>query len=212
MPPGITLQQLAQHVAQLEQLATVGTQALSQRADAVVKKQFMKVISSGSYGNQNGPFIPPGDPAKVNDNFWPYFFTPGRTDVPAGSQTPSSFSVTQEADFIITSFVKTVFLNLGGGAFQYLDPDFSSGVGKASGLSFFLQDQSSTRQFMDVPIELDHVGNPKYPTYLPRPIWIARSGRLNVTLTNTDPTNNYTVFLVFKGYRARLDDILAAQG
>lgn len=153
-------------------------------------------------------YLAPGNVGDVNRVIWPFWFGTVRADVAASpaASVSTSFSVTQEAAFVAMSYTKAVFLKTAGPFnVSYLDPTYTNGAGKATGLSFRFRDAQSTREFMQAPIDIDNFGNPLFPTKLPSPMLIMPRATIEVGFDNAS-ANDYVVFLSFFGYRIRLED------
>jgi hypothetical protein len=157
--------------------------------------------------NDLSPLLTPGNIGDINSVIWPFYFT---TDIPSSpvavNETfQTGFSVTQEAAFIFMSFVKTVYLvecEQPDDSWTYLDPDDQP---SAPGLVFSLRDGSSSRQFFNTPIDIDHYGNPRFPTKFPRPVMLLPNQVMQIAFTNNHPTNLYVPFITAFGYRIRID-------
>jgi hypothetical protein len=74
------------------------------------------------------------------------------------------------------------------------------------GLQFGIRDGSSSRQFFNTPMEINHYGNPRFPTKLPRPIMFLPRQNVQIQFTNTHPTNRYLPVITGFGYRMRIED------
>ena len=159
--------------------------------------------------NSAGTMLTPGNIGDINSVIWPFYFPTEAPDTPiALNETfQTGFSVTQEAAFIFMSFVKTVYLVEGDApndSWTYLDPDQSNP--SAPGLVFTLRDGSSSRQLFNTPMNLDHFGNPRFPTKFPRPVMLLPNQVMQIAFTNNNPTNLYVPFITAFGYRIRIDD------
>lgn len=161
------------------------------------------------------PLLNPGNVGDINNVIWPFYFT---TDVPnamiaPGQSFQTGFSVTQEAAFVFMSFTKSVYIVEGE------DPDETvtylnqvAGVPSAPGLVFTLRDGSSSRQLYNTPVNMDHFGNPRFPTKFPRPMMLLPNQAMQIQFTNTHGSNIYLPFITAFGYRIRIDraqDILS---
>lgn len=158
--------------------------------------------------NGIGPMLAPGNIGDINSVIWPFYFT---TDVPdnplASNQTfQTGFSVTQEAAFIFMSFTKAIYLVEGeapNDSWTYLDPD--AGQPSAPGLVFTLRDGSSSRQLFNTPMNIDHFGNPRFPTKFPRPVMLLPNQVMQIAFTNNHASNVYVPFITAFGYRVKID-------
>jgi hypothetical protein len=155
-----------------------------------------------------GPMAP-GNLGDINKVIWPFWFTTDTptTPIAANETFQTSFSITQEAAFIMMSFTKAVYrADLGN--WQYLDPNDPTDVyGKAPGLVFTLRDGSSSRQFFNsIAIPAGAYGNPRFPSKLPRPIMFLPNQVVEVSFFNNDPVASYVPLLTAFGYRMRIED------
>ena len=87
----------------------------------------------------------------------------------------------------------------------YLDPELPAGAGLAPGLFYSLRDAQSTRQFVQQPVALDHVGRPQFPTVLPTPQIFLPNSTIEIEWFNNHTANTYLPIMVFFGYRVRWD-------
>jgi hypothetical protein len=160
------------------------------------------------------PTVAAGNIGDINKIIWPFFFASSQfgEDVTqlAPNQSVSTYvNITQEAGFVLTKLVKTVFevVDLGGGNYwySYVNPkDLSSGL--ASDLRFTITDVQSSRSFHYAPINLDHIGDAKDPTCLKTPIYFAPNANVEVKFFNDSQTKTYVPMMMFHGYRIRIED------
>jgi hypothetical protein len=160
-------------------------------------------------------FLQPGNVGQINEVIWPFYYATGDNNsstviVNPNQSLRSSFSVTQEAAFVMMSYTKTVYV-VDGDDITYIDPD-ANGVGDAPGLKYLIRDAQSSREFFNLPLNIDQVGNPRWPTILPSPQMFIPNAIVEVDFINSHPTNVYAVQMQFFGYRIRLEkakDILS---
>lgn len=150
-----------------------------------------------------------GDALTINNVIWPFFFNV-KSDVlgPNGGQQNVSFEVTQEAAFVWTEMVKVVYavdFDAETPTIEYINPRDISGNGDANGLRFALVDGSSSRSYMDDYVLLDNVGAPFQPFVPDRPQLFMPLQQLQVQLINNNPSRSFVAFLIFKGYRIRIE-------
>jgi hypothetical protein len=149
-----------------------------------------------------------GDALAINNVIWPFFFTTSSDVLRAGGgQQQVSFQVTQEAAFVWTEMVKVVYaVNFDDPTptIEYIEPSDVSGNGDANGLRFTLSDGDSSRSFMNDYIPLDQVGVPTQPFIPDRPMFLLPLQLMNINLINNNPSRDFVVFLMFKGYRLRI--------
>lgn len=167
---------------------------------------------AGNLRNHLPEWLAPGNVGDVNKVYWPYFFQPSSVEMaPASGGVQStgsmSFSVTQEAAFVLMAITSTVFKKTTG-PLQYtaIDPETTGANGKAPGLSFILADAQSRRQFMPSPLAFDHIGGSRFPFELQTPMLFLPNSTVMIDLYNTDTTNTYVPWLTFFGYRVRIED------
>lgn len=149
-----------------------------------------------------------GDALAINNVIWPFFFTTSSDVLRAGGgQQQISFQVTQEAAFVWTEMVKVVYaVNFDDPTptIEYIEPSDVSGNGDANGLRFVLSDGDSSRAFMNDYVPLDQVGVPTQPFIPDRPMFLLPLQLMNINLINNNPSRDFVVFLMFKGYRLRI--------
>ncbi len=150
----------------------------------------------------------PGNIGDINQVIWPFSFVFSSQDVNPGSSVINSFSVTQEAGFIMRSMTKQVYLKDGFGFYTYIDPyAVSESTNSANGLSFTLKDAQSSREFNGrAAQDIDTIGNANFPTMYPSSIFLLPNQTMQILFTNNHPTNIYRPFVVVSGYRIRVSD------
>lgn len=156
-----------------------------------------------------GPTLSPGNLGDIDKIIWPFFFS---TEIPSeaiaqNESFQTGFSVTQEAAFVLMSFTKAVYIKTDENEYEYLDPNNSvEEYNLAPGLTFSLRDGSSSRQLYNMPIEMGHYGNPRFPTVLPRPIMFLPNHNVQIAFNNSHPSNEYLPVITCFGYRIRTED------
>jgi hypothetical protein len=151
-----------------------------------------------------------GDALTINNVIWPFFFNVA-TDVLAagGGQQTVSFEVTQEAAFVFTEMIKVVYavdFDDPTPTIEYINPRDISGNGDANGLRVAFVDGSSSRAFMDNYVPLDIMGAPFQPFIPDRPLMFMPLQQLQVEVVNQNPNRDFVAFMIFKGYRIRLEN------
>jgi hypothetical protein len=151
-----------------------------------------------------------GDALTINNVIWPFFFNVA-TDVLAagGGQQTVSFEVTQEAAFVFTEMIKVVYavdFDDPTPTVEYINPRDISGNGDANGLRVAFVDGSSSRAFMDNYVPLDIMGAPFQPFIPDRPLMFMPLQQLQVEVVNQNPNRDFVAFMIFKGYRIRLEN------
>ena len=160
-------------------------------------------------------YLRPGNVGQLNDVVWPFYFSTrdslnSTAIVNPNESVRTQFSVTQEASFVMLQYTKTVYI-VNGNDITYIDPD-NSLTGSAPGLKYLIRDAQSSREFFNVPLNIDQVGNPRWPTVLPAPQMFIPNSIIEVDFINSHPTNVYAVEMQFFGYRLRTEkakDILS---
>ena len=150
-----------------------------------------------------------GDALSINNVIWPFFFC-ATSDVltAGGGQQQISFQVTQEAAFVWTEMVKVVFavdFDALVPTVEYINPRDISGNGDANGLRFQLVDGSSSRAYQDNYVPLDQIGAPFQPFLPDRPMMFMPLQQLQIDLVNNNSTRDFVCFMIFKGYRIRIE-------
>lgn len=159
--------------------------------------------------------IVPGNVGDMNKIVWPFWFTAQTPELPpavggTATQSTSSFTVTQEAAFILTDITKAVFIHTtpapGNDQFTYVDAAGSGATPKTPGLTAVFQDAQSSRVFMNRPMSFDSLGYAQFPTEMPAPQLFLPNSVVQVQLFNNNPTNAYIPWLTFFGVRCRVED------
>jgi hypothetical protein len=158
-------------------------------------------------------YLAPGNVGEINEVVWPYWIPTPMILVPssaAGASVNTGFQVNAVAGFNMIYFTRTVFqrIDLGGGNFsyEYFNPEDPLLLGNNFGLSAVFRNGSSEREFMNTPIDLDHMGDPLYPHYFASPQFLDPSTNFQVQFFNNTPIDLF-VSLQFYGLRVRLDQV-----
>jgi len=211
------LQKLRSQCSSLTQFVQAKSNQLDQMESRMKQNMQRNVNARSLESNLSqtlGPMFAPGNLGDLNKIIWPYYFS---TEIPSFSIGPNEtfqtgFSVTQEASFIWMSFTKAVYLETPDGAgvqWTYLNPNQQTGPGVgnfAPGLTFSLRDGSSSRQFMNTPMNMGAYGNPRFPTKFPISMMLMPNQVMQVQFQNSHPENTYVPFLTSFGYRMRIED------
>lgn len=153
------------------------------------------------------PYMAPGDIGGVYRSIWPFWFTFPAPRLEPNQNSTVSFTVTQEAAFIFMSMTKAAFIETAGPFnLTWVNPDDETAAGLTPGLKWTLRDAQSTRLFTQNPVDLDHVGNPRWPTVMPSPVFFLPNSVVEFSHFNTHPANIYIPFVTFFGYRIRIQD------
>jgi hypothetical protein len=152
-------------------------------------------------------YMKPGNLGSVYRQIWPFWFTFDAPELHPNQNSTSSITVTQEAAFVFMSFTKSVFIkeedpfNL-----VWVDPDDETAAGTTPGLKWTLRDAQSTRLFTQNPVDLDHVGHPRFPTVMPSPVLFLPNSTVEWSWFNNHPQNIYVPWVTFFGYRIRIEE------
>ena len=116
------------------------------------------------------------------------------SDLASGASQTSSFTIQQEADFLLTKITMLSDID-GAGATSATQP--------IPLVSIMINDTGSGRNLMGSAVPLPNIfGSGGLPFILPRQRLFVASSVVNVTLTNFDPLNNYDIRLSFIGEKA----------
>jgi len=189
----------------------------AQRQNNILKRTL--AMQGGAQGPARGklPFwLAPGNVGDLNMMIWPFFFTTDYCEVAPGTSISNGITITQEAAFVVTEISKTVFLKqpdpLNPGQFQflYIDPNDPRDLGFAPGLSLFIKDSTSSRNFVGPfgSFNIDALGGPDCPSVLPAPQMIMPNANLQVNFS-LKPTYDatYVPFVTFFGYKMRISEL-----
>jgi len=148
----------------------------------------------------------PGNVGAINRVIWPFYFTTSFITLAPQTTINTGFTITQEAAFIWMSYTKVVYELTGGTDYTYVDPDQAGATSIAPGLSFTIHDSQSGRDFDNFPINLDGVGNPRWPTMFPKPTMFLPNSNIQISFNNSDVAKTYCPRITAFGYRIRIDD------
>lgn len=152
-----------------------------------------------------GETLMPGNVGDLNTVIWPFFFTTQFSLVNPNETFSASYTVTQEASFIWMSYTKAVY-SYSAPDFTYIDPDQPGAAGLAPNLSVTFEDSQSGRSFVNFPLDLDNVGNPRFPSKFPKPMLVLPNANMQIQFSNSDAANIYAPFVTVFGYRMRMED------
>jgi len=138
----------------------------------------------------------------VNDKVWPFWFvTPGLIEVTPNNSVNTNINVTNEASFVITKCIRTIYLKNEDGSPTFLDGDRKSAGGLIPDLFFQIADSSSTRKWSQRAIHMNVLGTAEKPWTLENPFFLSPNHNLSVEFFNSSPDKTYLVNVVFQGYR-----------
>jgi hypothetical protein len=212
---------LVQHVQNLRQeVAKIQAQNARKQAEIAASNSLV----NPSIGPVDGPkdvhknlgnilpdYLVPGNLGDVNKVVWPFWFTNQTPELPAAStsasQSKGTVTITQEAAFIVTDILRSVFVHdLQANTYTYVDPNQPGQVGLAPGLSMILVDGQSRRQFMSKPIQFDHMGFARFPFELPTAQMFLPNSIIETQLFNSNTQVAYVPWITFIGVRCRIED------
>lgn len=157
-------------------------------------------------------YLMPGNLGDVNKVCWPFWFTNQTPILPKASggtqtQAKASVTITQEAAFIVTAIMKSVFIyDSNAGTYTYVDAGQVGATPLTPGLSMNVIDAQSSRNFMSSPLQLDNIGYAAFPTELPTPLMFLPNSIIETQLFNSNASNNYVPWITFLGVRCRIED------
>ncbi len=157
--------------------------------------------------NKLPPQLQPKNIGQINQVVWPFWFTFTAPELAPNSSSQGFVTITQEAGFILMSMSKVVFRKTTGPTqYTYVDPENYTSTGDTDGLKYTIRDAQSTRVFHNIPMELDMIGHPQYPTVLPSPLYFLPNSTIEITYQNDNASDTYVPFVTLFGYRIRMDD------
>lgn len=180
-------------------------------AESRLRQGLVKNSSAQNFQNNvamnRGNLLVPGNIGDINKVTWGFVFSTPIVQVAPGTNVRTQISVTQEAGFIWKALTKTVYdLDTLTNEITYIDPDEPM-IGEAKGLSFFLRDAQSSREFYNIPQTIDQIGNPRWPTILETPSFMLPNSITEVSFINDSPTNTYLASIQFWGVRIRGENL-----
>jgi len=149
----------------------------------------------------------PGNVGEINDVIWPFFFQFSTADLVPGASDVYSFSVTQEAGFLLRQISHATFRKVGTD-YEYIDPFyFDESSNSPNGLVFTMEDSSSSRVFNGrVSEEVSMLGNANYPKIYPSTSFMLPNQTMLINMNNTNTVETYRSFVTVMGYRLRVSD------
>lgn len=159
--------------------------------------------------------IQPGNIGDINRVIWWFAFqfqsqNGSVIDIAPGQSQTLSFTVTQEAGFLLREISQATF-RLNGGIYEYVDPFyFDEAVNSPNGLRYTLQDAVSSRVFTGSlqgrsNQDIAMLGNANFPKVFPSTVFLLPNQTMLLNLTNSG-TETYRTFVTAKGYRIRVED------
>jgi hypothetical protein len=150
----------------------------------------------------------PHNVGDINKVLWPFWFTASAPKVAPSETRQSVVSITQEAAFVVMNIVKAVFVEQTPDENDFLAVDSQQvgGAKKANGLKFIIRDAQSSRQFNNIPMDMNMIGDAQRPTMLDKPVLFLPNSQIEFTYSNSHPTNVYAPFIILFGYRVRVEN------
>lgn len=159
--------------------------------------------------------IQPGNIGDINRVIWPFAFQfqSGNgvvVDIAPGQSQLLSFTVTQEAGFLMRQISHSTF-RLNGADYEYIDPFyFDESANSPNGLTFTMQDAVSSRLYTGSlngrsVQEISDLGNANFPTIYPSTVFLLPNQTMLMNLTNSG-VDTYRSFITVWGYRIRVED------
>lgn len=149
----------------------------------------------------------PGNIGEINNVLWPFYYQFAAEDMIPGSANTFSFSVTQEAAFIMRQISHSTFRKVDD-AYEYIDPFFyDESANSPNGLYFTLEDAQSSRVFNGrQPKDVSLLGNANFPSIYPSTVFMLPNQTMLLNLFNTSATETFRSFVTVMGYRVRVAD------
>jgi len=171
-----------------------------------LQEKFSRGILSG---------IQPGNIGDINRVIWPFAFqfqsqNGAVADIAPGQSQTLSFSVTQEAGFLMRTISHSTF-RLVGANYEYIDPFFfDESVNSPNGLTYTLQDAVSSRLFTGAlqgrtSKEVSLMGNANFPSIYPSTVFLLPNQTMLLNLSNSG-SETFRTFVTVWGYRIRVED------
>lgn len=157
----------------------------------------------------------PGNIGDINRAIWPFAFQFNSQDILPGQSIVSSFSVTQEAGFLLRQISQVTFLKDPlNGNYRYLDPFYyDESANSPNGLVFTLEDAQSSRNFNGrTPKDIASLGNANFPSIYPSTMYMLPNQTMLLNLSNktNQPSINtnltFRCFVTVMGYRIRTEE------
>jgi hypothetical protein len=179
-------------------------------ADGNAGRQLQQKFSQGILAG-----IQPGNIGDINRVIWTFAFqfqsqNGAVADIAPGQSQTLSFSVTQEAGFLMRTMSHSTF-RLVGSNYEYIDPFyFDESVNSPNGLTYTLQDAVSSRLFTGAlqgrtSKEISLLGNANFPWVYPSTVFLLPNQTMLLNLTNSG-TETFRTFVTVWGYRIRVED------
>lgn len=150
----------------------------------------------------------PRNIGNINDVMWPFWFTFSTAILQPNNGFNSTFTVTQEAGFVMMAMTKVVY-KVTGRAPNYIYTainalEASETLANANDLNMTMRDAQSSRIFFGVPQAVDEIGCAEFPTVLPTPQFVLPNSTIECIYQNNHASNVYLPLISAFGYRIRI--------
>lgn len=154
-----------------------------------------------------------GNIGNINSVVWPFWFTFSSAALQPNNGVNVTFTVTQEAAFVMMALTKVVFIRTGAGV--PLDPFIYTAINalqpneaqaNANDLTMTMRDAQSSRTFFSLPQAVDEIGCAEFASVLPTPQLVLPNSTIECIYTNNHASRVYVPFVTAFGYRVRLAD------
>jgi hypothetical protein len=148
---------------------------------------------------------------ELSSIIWPFQFNFNRVDLSLGNSARASFTITQEAGFLLMEINASLMMKRGAVAphtFEYMNRDFDG-----LDVTMQLRDAQSSRQYMDTSICFANLGNAARPTQIPTPLLIPPSSSIEALFSCTTSVapvvdfQSYIPQVTCYGYRVRSEEL-----
>jgi hypothetical protein len=149
----------------------------------------------------------PGNIGEINNVIWPFAFQFSADDLAPNGSGSFSFSVTQEAGFLMRQISHATFRK-NGNDYEYIDPFyFDESANSPNGLVFTIEDAQSSRVYNGrVSEDIAMLGNANYPKIYPSTVFLLPNQTMLINMSNTNQVETYRSFVTVWGYRVRVAD------
>lgn len=149
----------------------------------------------------------PGNIGEINNVIWPFYFQVDSGDLAPNTADTFSFSVTQEAAFLMRQVSYSSFRK-SGDDYEYIDPFyFDESANSPNGLFYTMEDAQSSRVFQGrTPKDISLLGSANFPTIFPSTVFMIPNQTMLFNLFNQSTEETFRTFITVFGYRVRVAD------
>lgn len=150
----------------------------------------------------------PANIGDINSVLWPFFFQFSTNDLAPGASDTFSFSVTQEAGFLMRQISQVTYRKLDSGTYEYINPFYwDEDANSPNGLVFNIEDAQSSRVYNGrTAEEVSMLGNANFPKIYPSTVFLLPNQTMLLNLSNTNTIETYRCYVTVMGYRVRVQD------